>query len=163
MNISIDQNRLSQDLQTLSGISAAPAPAVTRIVFSSTDLQGRDFVKNLCVQAGLTVREDPVGNTFARWPGTEPDLAPVATGSHIDAIPNAGMYDGTVGVLGGLEAIRASSTQRVPAAALNRSDHVHFGGANALRHRMFGKPPDGGRVERFVGRFARRQRGKDAR
>ena len=53
------------------------------------------------------VREDAVGNTFARWAGAEPDLPPVATGSHIDAIPNAGMYDGTVGVLGGLEAIRA--------------------------------------------------------
>ncbi len=107
MNIKIDQNLLSHDLQTLSVISAAPAPAVTRVVFSGTDLHGRDFVKHLCVQAALSVREDPVGNTFARWPGTNPDLAPVATGSHIDAIPNAGMYDGTVGVLGGLEAIRA--------------------------------------------------------
>jgi ureidoglycolate amidohydrolase len=48
-----------------------------------------------------------VGNTFARWPGTEPQLAAVGTGSHIDAIPHAGRYDGTVGVLGGLEAIRA--------------------------------------------------------
>jgi ureidoglycolate amidohydrolase len=91
MNIKIDQNLLSHDLQTLSAISAAPAPAVTRIVFSSTDLLGRDFVKHLCIQAGLTVREDPVGNTFARWPGSDPDLAPVATGSHIDAIPTAGM------------------------------------------------------------------------
>ena len=107
MNIKIDQNLLIHDLQTLSAISEAPAPAVTRIVFSSTDLRGRDFVKHLCVQAGLAVREDPVGNTFARWPGSDPDLAPIATGSHIDAIPNAGMYDGTVGVLGGLEAIRA--------------------------------------------------------
>src|SRR6202044_71858 len=42
-----------------------------------------------------------------RWTGSEPGLAPVATGSHIDAIPNAGAYDGTVGVLGGLEAIRS--------------------------------------------------------
>jgi N-carbamoyl-L-amino-acid hydrolase len=48
-----------------------------------------------------------VGNTFFRWVGAEPDLPAVATGSHIDAIPHAGMYDGTVGVLGGLEAIRA--------------------------------------------------------
>jgi ureidoglycolate amidohydrolase len=48
-----------------------------------------------------------VGNTFASWSGENPDLAPVGTGSHIDAIPNAGRFDGTVGVLGGLEAIRA--------------------------------------------------------
>ena len=53
------------------------------------------------------VREDAVGNTFIRWEGTEPALPAVATGSHIDAIPHAGMYDGTVGVLGGLEAMRA--------------------------------------------------------
>src|SRR6266567_393184 len=107
MRIDIDQALLSRDLQALSAISDAPAPAVTRIVFTTTDLRGRDFVKHLCIQAGLAVREDPVGNTFAHWPGSDPNLAPVATGSHIDAIPNAGKYDGTVGVLGGLEAIRA--------------------------------------------------------
>jgi N-carbamoyl-L-amino-acid hydrolase len=48
-----------------------------------------------------------VGNTFARFAGSDADLAPVATGSHIDAIPNAGRFDGTVGVLGAIEAIRA--------------------------------------------------------
>jgi N-carbamoyl-L-amino-acid hydrolase len=64
-------------------------------------------VKDQCVEAGLTVREDAIGNTFARWAGAQPELSAVATGSHIDAIPNAGAYDGTVGVLGGLEAIRA--------------------------------------------------------
>jgi ureidoglycolate amidohydrolase len=64
-------------------------------------------MKGLCAATGLTVREDAVGNTFIRWAGTEPELAAVATGSHIDAIPNAGAYDGVVGVLGGLEAIRA--------------------------------------------------------
>ncbi len=49
----------------------------------------------------------PIGNTFARWAGSDPALPAVGTGSHIDAIPNAGKYDGVVGVLGGLEAIRA--------------------------------------------------------
>ena len=107
MNLAIDQQQLSRELEELAAISDAPAPAVTRIVFSSTDLRGREFVKNLCREAGLEVREDAVGNTFARWIGRDADLAPVGTGSHIDAIPHAGSYDGTVGVLGGLEAIRA--------------------------------------------------------
>jgi ureidoglycolate amidohydrolase len=53
------------------------------------------------------VRYDAIGNTFARWSGSDPAAPVVGTGSHIDAIPNAGKYDGTVGVLGGLEAIRA--------------------------------------------------------
>ncbi len=107
MKFEVDQQRLTSELQELSAISAAPAPVVTRVVFTEADLRARAFVKQLCVEAGLAVREDAVGNTFARWVGAHPSLAVVGTGSHIDAIPNAGMYDGTVGVLGGLEAIRA--------------------------------------------------------
>src|SRR5487761_2522447 len=74
--------------------------------FSEADRRARTNVKGLCTAAGLTVSEDAIGNTFARWQGSEPELSPVGTGSHIDAIPNAGLYDGCVGVLGGLEAIR---------------------------------------------------------
>ncbi|KAL9410788.1 hypothetical protein AB3S75_044544 [Citrus x aurantiifolia] len=55
--------------------------------------------------SGLSVREDAVGNIFGRWIGNEAELAPVATGSHIDAIPYSGKYDGVVGVLGAIEAI----------------------------------------------------------
>lgn len=84
-----------------------PSRAVTRIVFTRRDLEARAWIKSLARQAGLSVREDAVGNTFLRWQGSEPELAAVGTGSHTDAIPHAGMYDGTVGVLGGLEALRA--------------------------------------------------------
>ncbi len=103
-HLNIDQ--LMGELATLAGITDAEPPAVTRIVFSEADQRARTYVKQLCTAAGLAIREDAVGNTFARWLGTSPDLPPVATGSHIDAIPNAGAYDGTVGILGGLEAIR---------------------------------------------------------
>src|SRR5580704_6707105 len=104
-NLSIDG--LLAELMTLAKISEAEPPVVTRVVFSEADLRARAFVKDLCTAAGLTVTEDAIGNTFARWEGSEPGSAPVGTGSHVDAIPNAGLYDGTVGVLGGLEAIRA--------------------------------------------------------
>ena len=97
---------LLAELAALGRITEAEPPVVTRVVFSEADLRGRAYVKGLCADAGLTIREDAIGNTFARWVGSEPELAPVGTGSHIDAIPNAGSYDGTIGVLGGLEAIR---------------------------------------------------------
>ena len=97
---------LLAELKALSQISEAEPPVVTRVVFSEADLRARAYVKNLCAKAGLVVHEDAIGNMFARWQGSQPDLAPVGTGSHIDAIPNAGLYDGCVGVLGGLEAIR---------------------------------------------------------
>jgi N-carbamoyl-L-amino-acid hydrolase len=99
-------DRLIEELLKLATISAADPPVVTRVVFSEADMRAREYVKKLCVDAGLTITEDAIGNTFARWQGSEPDLAPIGTGSHIDAIPNAGLYDGCVGVLGGLEAIR---------------------------------------------------------
>src|SRR5277367_2376455 len=107
MHISIDSARLTNELDTLARFSAAEPPAVTRIVFSEQDLQARSWFKDLCIAAGMVVREDAVGNAFARWVGTEPALPAIGTGSHIDAIPHSGRYDGTVGVLGGLEAIRA--------------------------------------------------------
>lgn len=106
LTLAVDTNALSKELEALAGFSDAPAPAVTRIVFSEVDRHARAYVKDLCAQAGLAVREDAVGNTFARWIGSEADLPAVGTGSHIDAIPNAGRFDGTVGVLGGLEAVR---------------------------------------------------------
>ena len=98
---------LELELAELAAISSEPAPVVTRVVFTEADLRARRYVWRLCEEAGLELRHDAVGNTFARWRGTEPSLPAVATGSHIDAIPNAGSYDGTAGVLGGLEAIRA--------------------------------------------------------
>jgi N-carbamoyl-L-amino-acid hydrolase len=103
----VDIERLQRQIDELAEISAAPAPVVTRVLFSEADLCGRAFVKDLCREAGLTLREDAVGNLFARWTGRDSRLAPIATGSHIDAIPNAGRYDGVVGVLGALEAFRA--------------------------------------------------------
>src|SRR5262245_49036913 len=104
---------MTAELEMLATFSDAPAPAVTRVVFSGQDLRAREYVKGLCAAAGLSVREDAVGNTFARWIGSGPDLPAVATGSHIDAIPHSGRYDGTVGVLGGLEAIRTLQRKRV--------------------------------------------------
>lgn len=107
MNVPVDGPRLQQELDTLATFSDDSPPAVTRIVFSEADRRARAFIKHLCAEAGFTIREDAVGNTFARWSGSDPSLPAVATGSHIDAIPHAGRYDGTVGVLGGLEAMRA--------------------------------------------------------
>ena len=106
MKLDVRKSQIVQELDTLAAFSDTPAPAVTRIVFSETDRQARAWLKNLCAEAGLHVREDAVGNTFARWTGTSPELPAVGSGSHIDAIPHSGRFDGTVGVLGALEAIR---------------------------------------------------------
>jgi ureidoglycolate amidohydrolase len=107
MNLDVDRDRLIGEIEQLARISDAESPAVTRIAFTPTDLQARAWVTARCEEAGLAVRRDPIGNIFARWTGADMNSPTVGTGSHIDAIPNAGKFDGVVGVLGGLEAIRS--------------------------------------------------------
>jgi ureidoglycolate amidohydrolase len=103
----INRDRLVADLETLASFSDDTPPGISRLVFADADQRSRVWLKSQCSDAGLAVREDAVGNMFARWVGAQPQLAAIGTGSHIDAIPHSGKYDGTVGVLGGLEAIRA--------------------------------------------------------
>jgi hypothetical protein len=103
----VDGAALMCRIGELAAISEAPAPAVTRVLFSEADMRGREYVRRCAHDVGLAIREDAVGNIFARWEGAEPSLPAVGTGSHTDAIPNAGKYDGTVGVLGGFEALAA--------------------------------------------------------
>jgi ureidoglycolate amidohydrolase len=107
MKLEIDQQRLVSEIERLAAISDAEPPAVTRIVFTPADLKAHAWMIDRCEESGLAVRQDAVGNMFARWIGADAAAPAVGTGSHIDAIPNAGKYDGVVGVLGGLEAIRA--------------------------------------------------------
>jgi ureidoglycolate amidohydrolase len=107
MDLRVDAGRLMAELETLAGFSDAPPPAVTRVLWTAQDMRMRVWLKERALEAGLSWREDALGNSFMRLEGTEPELPAIGTGSHCDAIPFSGRYDGTVGVLGGLEALRA--------------------------------------------------------
>ncbi|KAI4368394.1 hypothetical protein MLD38_016954 [Melastoma candidum] len=105
LSLSVGTDDLLKQIDELAAFSDTPAPSVTRVIYTDKDVAARRYVKNLMKGAGLSVREDAVGNIFGRWVGSEPDLPAVATGSHMDAIPYSGKYDGVVGVLGAIEAI----------------------------------------------------------
>ncbi|CAD6343221.1 unnamed protein product [Miscanthus lutarioriparius] len=101
----VDSEGLQRQIAELASFSDSPAPSVTRVLYTDNDVQARRYIKGIMNQLGLAVREDAVGNIFGRWEGSEPGLGAVATGSHVDAIPFSGKFDGVVGVLGALEAI----------------------------------------------------------
>ena len=104
----VDIETVPAQLMRLSELSdAEPGTGVTRLIFTEKDLAGRNYVKQLMTDAGLVIREDAMGNIFGRWVGSEPELGAVGSGSHTDAIPQSGLYDGTLGVIGPIEAIAA--------------------------------------------------------
>jgi ureidoglycolate amidohydrolase len=119
VDLDVDIDRCTAELERLAQFSDVPAPAVKRVLFTEPDLAARKYLTGLFTEAGLSVRQDAVGNLFARWEGSDPSLPAVATGSHTDAIPYSGKYDGTVGVLGALEAIR--TLQRAQSGSSKRA------------------------------------------
>lgn len=111
VKLDVDGGKVVQQLTHLATFSDHPNPAVTRLVFTPNDLLARSYVKQLMSEAGLAIREDPVGNIFGRWEGTDASAGTILSGSHCDAIPLAGMYDGTLGVIGAIEAVVALKKQ----------------------------------------------------
>lgn len=101
-----DVKRIEKELRELNEFNSTPGFGTTRVLFTEPELKGREYVKGIMKDAGLEVTEDSIGNVFGCLKGTDPSLAPVWTGSHIDTVLNAGMFDGMAGVIGGIEALR---------------------------------------------------------
>lgn len=94
--------RIEQHIMELSAFGKNPEGGVSRVAFSQADLDGREYIKALMVQAGLRVDFDTVGNMIGYREGSE-DLPPIMLGSHIDSVPGGGNFDGDVGVIGAIE------------------------------------------------------------
>jgi N-carbamoyl-L-amino-acid hydrolase len=90
----------------MAGVGAGLAGGVRRLALSSEDVAGRDLLRAAASDLGCTCRSDLAGNLFIRRAGAT-DGAPVAFGSHLDTQPNGGAFDGALGVLAGLEVLRA--------------------------------------------------------
>jgi len=105
-NLQIDAQRLWDSLMQTAQIGATPKGGICRLTLTDLDRQVRDWFKAQCEALGCTVAVDQVGNMFARRPGKNPALAPIAMGSHLDTQPTGGKFDGVLGVLGALEAMR---------------------------------------------------------
>lgn len=93
-------------LEKINTYNSTPEFGTTRVLFTECEVAAREYVKNEMKKLGLIVREDSIGNIFGTLVGNKPELPPVWTGSHIDTVLNAGMFDGMAGVVGGMEALR---------------------------------------------------------
>ncbi|WP_431284212.1 Zn-dependent hydrolase [Humitalea sp. 24SJ18S-53] len=107
MNLPLSADRLWADLMAMAAIGGTPKGGCNRQTLTDLDGQGRALLTEWCAAIGLTPGLDRLGNmTFTR-PGRDPSKKPVAIGSHLDTQPTGGKYDGVLGVLTGLEVLRA--------------------------------------------------------
>ena len=105
-NLAIDAERLWDELMETAAIGGTPKGGICRLTLTDLDRQVRDWFRARAEGLGCTVTVDDMGVMFARRKGQRDDLPPIAMGSHLDTQPTGGKFDGVLGVLGALEALR---------------------------------------------------------
>ena len=110
-NLNINPQRLWDSLMETAKFGGTAKGGIKRLTLSDEDKKVRDWFKAQCEALGCTVSVDEVGNMFAVRPGRNNDLLPIAMGSHLDTQPTGGKFDGVLGVLGALEAMRTLHEQ----------------------------------------------------
>lgn len=105
-NLKIDAERLWDDLMETATIGGTPKGGICRLTLTDLDRQARDWFKARTEALGCMVTVDDMGTMFARRAGQRTDIPPIAMGSHLDTQPTGGKFDGALGVLGALEALR---------------------------------------------------------
>lgn len=101
-----DQNRISRDIETLSSFRDPDREGWTRRSFTPRYREGREYIKELMKQVGLSVSQDAAANLIGKRPGRNRRLPPIWIGSHTDTVQNGGRFDGTIGVIAGIEIAR---------------------------------------------------------
>lgn len=109
----IDKERLFKRLEELGMIGKRESGGITRHAFTREDRLAKDLVITYMKEAGLSVREDAVGNLIGRREGRNPDAPVVLTGSHIDSVCDGGIFDGGLGILGGIEILQTLAEQGI--------------------------------------------------
>jgi N-carbamoyl-L-amino-acid hydrolase len=105
-NVAVNAERLWATIMETAQFGATPKGGIKRLTLTDLDRQVRDWFRAACEAAGCTVSVDDMGNMFARRPGRDNSLPPIAVGSHLDTQPTGGKFDGIIGVLSGLELLR---------------------------------------------------------
>jgi beta-ureidopropionase / N-carbamoyl-L-amino-acid hydrolase len=104
--IAVNGDRLNASITRLAKIGRLLNGNICRLAFTPEDLQARYLVQQWMVEAGMAVRTDAAGNMIGTYAGKKLGAPSLATGSHIDTVPSGGEYDGTLGVLAGIEVVR---------------------------------------------------------
>jgi N-carbamoyl-L-amino-acid hydrolase len=102
----INAKRLWDDIIATARFGGTEKGGICRLTLDEQDVKARDWFRAECEALGCTVTVDELGNMFAVRPGRNNAKLPIAIGSHLDTQPTGGKFDGILGVIAGLEAMR---------------------------------------------------------
>lgn len=109
----VDGGRIMDRLQAMAQIGRSEQGGINRIAYSSFDLEGRKYVIDLMHEAELETSIDAAGNIVGKRAGAEPGLPTILAGSHVDSVPEGGIYDGTVGVISTIEVAQVLAKRKL--------------------------------------------------
>ena len=109
----INNERFRRSMEEMARIGATEGGGVNRLTLTDADREARDLFAAWAGEAGLDMRIDEMGNMFARRAGADENAPPAMAGSHLDSVPNGGRFDGSLGVLAALEAVRTLNDKNI--------------------------------------------------
>lgn len=144
----INSERLWKRLHEIGGIGADPRGGISRFSWTEESKQAQILLTKYMEDIGLQVRTDSVGNIFGKLEGSDPKLAPILIGSHLDTVPCGGYFDGNAGVAAALEVLTVISEHKVPVrrsielCAFCNEEASQFLGGHFGSKAMAGRLPD---------------------
>lgn len=109
----VDGGRILKRVHAMAKIGRSPQGGVNRLAYSSADVEGRAYVMELMRAAQLEISVDAAGNIVGRRQGSNANLPTLLTGSHIDSVPEGGIYDGTIGVISAIEVAQVLAERKL--------------------------------------------------
>ena len=112
-NYEVDKDRIIDLFENLKQLGVNENGGNDRIAYSDFDIQARKYLSNKLKKIGAKVYTDFAGNLIANYNPSNSKLKPISFGSHIDAVPNGGHYDGQVGVIASIEVLQTIHNKKI--------------------------------------------------
>ena len=112
-NYKVDKSRIETNFYNLKKFGNNANEGNDRVAYSNFDIQARIYLKDKLKSLGAKVHTDFAGNVIAFYEGNKQNLKPISFGSHIDAVPNGGHYDGQAGVIASIEVLETIISKNI--------------------------------------------------
>ena len=109
----VEKDRIIDLFENLKKFGVNENQGNDRVAYSDFEIQAREYISKKLEKTGAKVYTDFAGNLIAHYNPNNSNLKPILFGSHIDAVPNGGHYDGTAGVINAIEVLQTVHAKNI--------------------------------------------------